>query len=144
VNRLFPLCEELQQFAGADRLSLLPSLWKMTLVASDEVIRLRGFSAFKEDVAVGAGAFLDRNARLNPMALLSNQLERAFDDFRRLQMFASYHVMVFGKYGIGYAKLHLTGKTSISTVAGRLSARSRAETRMLVSITTRITDRIQA
>ena len=88
------------------------TLGKMTLVTSDEVIRFSSFGAFEESVVVEVSAFFDSNAWLDPMAQLSNRLECAFDNGRwSLQMWASDYLCVFGKDGIGYAKLHLTGKS---------------------------------
>src|ERR1700687_4501113 len=69
---LLSLHEELNQFAGADHLGLLPSIREVTLVASDEVIRLASLGAFEENVVAGISAFFDPNAWLDPMAKFSN------------------------------------------------------------------------
>jgi hypothetical protein len=58
------LHKEFNQLAGADHLGLLPSIREMTLVASDEVVRLASLGAFKENVVVGISAFFDPNAWL--------------------------------------------------------------------------------
>src|SRR5579883_153197 len=111
-NLLFLLHEELEQFAGANHLGLFPSVGKMTLVTGDQIIRIASLGAFKEHVVVRVGTLLDLNARLHPMAQLSNRLERAFDNIRRsLQVWAANHFVIFGKDGIGYAELHFPGKS---------------------------------
>jgi hypothetical protein len=85
----------------------------MTLVTSDEVICLSSLGALEKNVVVGVSAFLDSVAWLNSMAQFSNRLERTFDDIRRsLQMGAADYLRIFGEDGIGYAKLHLPGKSA--------------------------------
>jgi hypothetical protein len=53
------------EFAGSDYLGRLPELWKMPLVAGDQVVGAGGVGAFQELVVVGIPRDLERPHRIH-------------------------------------------------------------------------------
>src|SRR5882724_4376112 len=53
------------EFAGCDYLGLLPELWKMALVAGDQIVGASGVGTFQELVVVGIARYLERTRRDN-------------------------------------------------------------------------------
>src|SRR5258705_8556300 len=93
------------EFAGRDYLGLLPELWKMALVAGDQVVGTGNVGAFQEFVVGGILCYLKRTRRADELRMVFDELEelllKAFAD---LEFRAREDFPVFLENGFGYVK----------------------------------------
>jgi hypothetical protein len=68
--------DDADQFAGADDFGFLPELWKVALIAGDQVIRASGVGAFKENIIGGVGRDLKRAEGRDEMSSVFEELKK--------------------------------------------------------------------
>ncbi len=68
--------DDTDKFAAADDFGFLPELWKMALIAGDQVVRAGGVGAFEENVIGGVGRDLNRAGGRHEMGPIFEELEK--------------------------------------------------------------------
>ena len=68
--------DDADEFAGGDDFGFLPELWKMALIAGDQVVRAGGIGALEENVIGGVGRDLKRGGRRDETSPVFEELEK--------------------------------------------------------------------
>jgi len=90
--------DDADEFAGVDDFRLLPELWKMALVGSDQVVRAGSIGAFQENVVGGLSRDLQGAGGRDKMSPVFEELkELPPESFANLELPARKHGTVFGE-----------------------------------------------
>ena len=68
--------DDADEFARVDDFGFLPELWKMALIAGDQVIRAGSVGAFEENIIGGIGSDLKRARGRDEMGAISQKLKK--------------------------------------------------------------------
>ena len=68
--------DDADEFAGSDDFGFLPELWKMALIAGDQVVRAGGIGAFEEYVIGGVGRDLKLAGGHDEMGSVFEELKK--------------------------------------------------------------------